>query len=454
VGSGTSLPPADTINHTNYYTPDQSFSGLIGCPLNGTWNIQITDNWGSDNGYVFWWELNLDPALLPGGWSYQVPIDTVIWSGSFLHVINDTTVMVIPSDSGNFQYTVTVKDAFGCSYDTTLYIQVVQTPHPDFGHDTTLCSNGGVVYNLDAGPGASWNWSTGNTSQTQPVSATGIFSVDVENHNVSNTLTCKGSDTILVTVRNRPATVNLGPDICSLTPVQLDAGNTSGFHFHWSTSNPADTTHLITASISGLYAVTVAEDLGFNCRETDSIFVRVNPEPVIELGADTTMCSYAKMHMHVSDVNGYLDNPLYNYTYAWSPFGQSTRDIDITCLNSDQTYPFKVVVTGCTSVEKTRTVNSLNCALELPNVITPNGDLKNDVMKITGIENFPGSKLQVYDRWGKKIFESDDYNNSDHAWDGGNAADGVYYYVLTINYGKAGDCVGTKSINGTVTIMR
>ncbi|MEI6851876.1 MAG: gliding motility-associated C-terminal domain-containing protein [Bacteroidota bacterium] len=458
LDAGTSpIPATDTIAHTNYFTPDASLSGLIGCPLNGTWNIQITDNWGIDNGYVFWWSLNLDPSLLPGGWSYQVPIDTVIWSGSFLHIINDTTVMVIPNASGTYPYTVTVIDAYGCSYDTTLNIQVVQTPDPNLGHDTTLCGNN-INYMLDAGAGDIYSWSTGNVNQTQPVTTTGFYSVVVQNQNQAQTLTCTGTDTVFVRVLSLPAPVDLGPDICSTIPVTLDAGNPVGYQFQWSTNNPGDTTQTITAPVTGLYSVTVAEEFGYNCGQTDSIQVTIYPEPTITIGEDTSMCSYAKMHMHVADANGYLDNPLYHYTYAWFQnnisIGQTSRDILVECLTPDQAYTYKAEVTGCTTVSDERIINSINCALVLPNIITPDGNGLNDVLKITGIENFPGSNLKVFNRWGKKIFESDDYNNSDHAWDGGKEADGVYYYVLTINYGDHGDCVDTKDFNGTVTIIR
>ena len=37
---------------SNVYHPDQSFTSLIGCPLNGLWQIRIIDVWTYDNGYV------------------------------------------------------------------------------------------------------------------------------------------------------------------------------------------------------------------------------------------------------------------------------------------------------------------------------------------------------------------------------------------------------------------
>lgn len=88
----------------------------------------------------------------------------------------------------------------------------------------------------------------------------------------------------------------------------------------------------------------------------------------------------------------------------------------------------------------------LDYELTFPNVITPNGDGKNDVLKITNLENFTSSELLVYDRWGKKIFEASPYQNN---WDAGNAADGVYYYIITYKKKK-----NLLKYDGTLTILR
>jgi subtilisin-like proprotein convertase family protein len=58
------LPATDMINDTNYLTPDQPFSNLIGCPFNGIWTIEIIDDWGSDNGWLFGWEIEFDSLLV------------------------------------------------------------------------------------------------------------------------------------------------------------------------------------------------------------------------------------------------------------------------------------------------------------------------------------------------------------------------------------------------------
>ncbi|HNW89867.1 MAG TPA: gliding motility-associated C-terminal domain-containing protein [Bacteroidales bacterium] len=459
LDAGTSpIPACDTIAHTGYFTPDNPFSGLIGCPLNGTWNLEICDNWGQDNGYIFWWSLSLDPSLLPTGWSYQVPIDTVIWDGSFFDIINDSTIMVIPDSGGTFEYNVEVIDIFGCSYDTTLQLQVVQTPEVDLGSDTTLCNNN-LNYVLDAGPASEYTWSTGGNIQTQPVTSTGIYFVTAENHNISNTLTCLDQDSVFIRVLAQPASADLGPDTCSTVPFPLDAENGgSVFQYNWSTG---DTSQVITVSTSGTYSVTVAEEYGYNCEIIDSRVVTIIPEPEPTIGPDSTICSFNYFRMKVKDPDpaNPLDNYPYSYLWTTDPVsnlnGQTARDVEFGCLTPGVTYNVQVAVTGCNTVTATRNIISQNCTLELYNIITPNGDGQNDKFKVKGLENFPGSNMKIYNRWGKKVFESNNYGEDDNTlWDGGKDADGVYYYVLTVNYGDSEGCVEEQNYNGTVTIIR
>src|SRR5690606_7195941 len=44
--------------------------------------------------------------------------------------------------------------------------------------------------------------------------------------------------------------------------------------------------------------------------------------------------------------------------------------------------------------------------LSFPNVFTPNGDGKNERFVIGGLEKYPGSKLQVFNRWGGQVYRS------------------------------------------------
>ena len=69
----------------------------------------------------------------------------------------------------------------------------------------------------------------------------------------------------------------------------------------------------------------------------------------------------------------------------------------------------------------------------IPNVFTPNNDGYNDSFYIRNLPE-SGTKVLVTNRNGYVVFESDNYN-IDHLWDGGDAADGVYYYTISMPTG-------------------
>ena len=66
--------------------------------------------------------------------------------------------------------------------------------------------------------------------------------------------------------------------------------------------------------------------------------------------------------------------------------------------------------------------------IKVPNIFTPNNDGTNDEYIVRGIENTGDWKLEVHNRWGKMIYDSNAYKND---WNGGDLQDGTYYYLLT-----------------------
>ena len=45
------------------YQPSQPFTGLQGCPLNGTWKLRVIDAWPDDNGFIFGTRMIFDSSL-------------------------------------------------------------------------------------------------------------------------------------------------------------------------------------------------------------------------------------------------------------------------------------------------------------------------------------------------------------------------------------------------------
>jgi len=67
----------------------------------------------------------------------------------------------------------------------------------------------------------------------------------------------------------------------------------------------------------------------------------------------------------------------------------------------------------------------------IPNVMTPNGDNKNDLFVIKNLMEWEYKELIIVNRWGQVVYYNNDYKND---WDGGSVSDGVYFGVLNISY--------------------
>ncbi|SOD14395.1 conserved repeat domain-containing protein/gliding motility-associated C-terminal domain-containing protein [Pedobacter xixiisoli] len=86
--------------------------------------------------------------------------------------------------------------------------------------------------------------------------------------------------------------------------------------------------------------------------------------------------------------------------------------------------------------------------IKVPNVITPNGDGKNDVLKIKGIELYKENSFAIFNRWGNEVFRSSGgYQNN---WNGDGLSEGTYYYVLKL-VSREGI---SSSVTGWITLLR
>ena len=100
-------------------------------------------------------------------------------------------------------------------------------------------------------------------------------------------------------------------------------------------------------------------------------------------------------------------------------------------------------------------------AREIFDIVTPNGDGLNDVFTIRGIEKFPNNTLEIFNRWGVKVYGTEGYAQDDNFFrgfsDGRVTIDrgdrlpvGTYYYVL--NY--VNDKGESKRLAGPLYINR
>ena len=133
------IDSSDVAAGTQFYHPDQNFSSLIGCPLNGDWYIEVMDGWSGDNGYIFEWELSLDAELIPQD---TCLVDSFSVSGYGITKVNDSTFIInapreLTHDTTVY-YNYHVYSSCGNDFDST----VALTFRAIFVHiDTTICDN-------------------------------------------------------------------------------------------------------------------------------------------------------------------------------------------------------------------------------------------------------------------------------------------------------------------------
>ncbi len=116
--------PANPSVVAGDYEPLDAFSNMIGCPLNGSWTIRVTDNLNQDDGYIFNWDVNFSagitavpsytPTIVSQGWVAQTTLTST----------GITTANVVPTNQGAPCFTYSVTDNFGCTYTAPQCITV------------------------------------------------------------------------------------------------------------------------------------------------------------------------------------------------------------------------------------------------------------------------------------------------------------------------------------------
>lgn len=125
--------------------------------------------------------------------------------------------------------------------------------------------------------------------------------------------------------------------------------------------------------------------------------------------------------------------------------------------SSPGSYPVSVMLVYSSARNETLNTNVVvedpATKITFPNVMTPNGDKKNDDFGPEG-PILVNCKLSIFNRWGEKLFEQESANPR---WDGmakgQPCADGVYYYTAKCSYYKNSELT-EENFQGTVTVIK
>lgn len=496
--------PSNHEDQKDYYIPASDFHELIGCPLNGEWKIQICDDWGADNGWIFSWSLDFCGISAGGGCEYQVGIDSVIWEpdsayGDFdlghwrgLNIDNrEPTRSIISSHdtAGYFPINIRIYDEFGCEWDTTTSIKAVWSPTPELGEDKLICDVESIV--LDAkDPHTNEDYSFAwepfgqkiDTVHTRNMMGSStLYTVDVTH--LEHGITCVTRDSTRVNINHQPLP-NFDPGVYPLEgcePYTIHFENTSqyGDSYFWDfgdgdTSTQMSPTHTYG---TGQYNFRYIVRTNYGC--IDSLvyenLITVYSSPVAQFSWEpmnpTVMHPEVTFHnltIPQSDDNRYYweiqydrDNHIsyhtltdVNPTFEWETDGSDISGNYVARLiaMTENLGPSGNIVQCRDTIENS--ILLVNDFLQFPNAVSPNGDGVNDKFIIRNLVEglgYPNNSLAIYDRWGKRIYYKENISKEEDFWDpaADNTPAGTYFWRFT---GKG--YLGDIQRNGVVEVVK
>lgn len=349
-------------------------------------------------------------------------------------------------------YSVLIEDVYGCQIEKPFSINTLSELNVRIEIDSNICGNTCMAkINIIAENGAepyniTWINSELNGFYNENICDGEYIFV------VSDAQGCEFKDTIKIESKynintNLVNTNNNCEEGCGATAEVFASGGLQPYSYQWSNG---ETVSAIEDLCCGLYTVVVSDSN--NCTITDSVEITyVNTLTEVEINAShTRVFDGEEITLSVTPIDGMF--------YYWTPIdGLSSPLSSTTNAIVYESTEYIVTVTdnhGCEIKDSIFIeVDVINCGrpnIYVPNIFTPNNDGKNDIIFVKGewIESF---EFAIFDRWGEKVFFTDDLNIG---WDGtfnGKSCDAaVYYYKLTVN------CAGGKTFveGGDITLIR
>ncbi|MFC1733282.1 gliding motility-associated C-terminal domain-containing protein [candidate division KSB1 bacterium] len=358
-----------------------------------------------------------------------------IWSSNsgFTDTLNasltDSTVLITLNNP--MYYYIRANKAHCVAIDS-VFVDFVVITNPSLVKPPTCYGDcdGIATLNIISGtPPYTYSWSTGSTNDTIYNLCGGTYTCTV-----TDAMACISIETIVVPEPppffSNPLSGNIPcVEVCMGTADANVSGSIPPYNYFW---NTGQTVNPLTNLCAGTYYFTVSD---FNsCQISDSVIVEIIPT-FINADAwvdDDTIYSGQTTQIHATN--------FINCMYSWIPVtGLDDPNSSDPNASPTVTTVYYIVITdqyGCTFIDSVKiTVLDVFCDepyIYVPNAFTPNNDNKNDILYVRS--NFiEDVYIAIYDRWGEKVFETDDIRIG---WDGtykGKPCDpGVFVYYLDV----------------------
>ena len=269
---------------TSYLWSNGSTQAMITVNTTGTYSVTTTNSYGCTATATASVLVNPVPSI-----SITGETDICQGQSTILSVISNTASQYEWNNgehnssiavTGAGQYSVTATNSYGCVSTASHQVAVHPVPEPTVFGSLTVCLGSSTT--LTATGGTAYQWSTGETTSNVVVSPTTNQTYVVT---VTNAYGCLKSTAVTVAVAPLPnLTINGNTTICAGNSTTITAVGASTYA--WSTGAQ---TGNVSISNEGMYYVTATN--AQNCTKTDSVYVKVNPNPVVQIMGNNHICS-------------------------------------------------------------------------------------------------------------------------------------------------------------------
>ena len=259
-----------------------------------------------------------------------------------------------------------------------------------------------------------------------------------------------------------------GPDAAFATPnsnicagdcisfSDQSSGNIASWQWSFPGANPSSSNNQnptsICYSMAGNYKAYLTVTDASNVSSTDSLSIVVNPITNAVITANPSQGQIPLM-VNLSTIapanecNWLVDGIYYNGVSAVNNTFLLPGNFEV-CLFTQNSNGCKD--TSCINIVALNVFPVDTSFIDVPNIFTPNGDLKNDLF-VTSSQNIDKWSTKIYNRWGNVMFESTQPNIQWNGYTGGNpAADGSYFYVIS----ATGSDGKKYELTGNITLLR
>ena len=276
----------------------------------------------------------------------------------------DNATSAIPSATPqkNTTYTVTARDANGCTATTMVRVTVQPKPVLRIADRVTLCRGSSTELSAAVRGGSppyvySWSPLQGLSSGTIPNPRATPAVTSTYTLTVTDAVGCVAQGSVDVAILDPPV-VDAGADVslCSGSQISLNArisGGSPPYKFTWSPATGLSSARSLNPNVSvvstTVYTLTATDTRG--CVATDVVTVFATSSPVVRAGADVTICSGNSYQIPAQATGGTPP-----YSWRWTPaFGLDNASIPTPTAAPTSSTQYTVMVTdarGCTASDQ------------------------------------------------------------------------------------------------------